>query len=108
MDNPAARSLIETVRKFNEMAQRARSGQPEPEDYLKVLSSDPATEWFTDLLREKNEELDQERQRSDRLVSALRAWYKAKDVKMPDGSTNREERRLVNLLREMGIIEAVD
>jgi hypothetical protein len=73
MDIPGAASLLETVRQMNEMARRARSGEPSVEDYLKMVSSDPVTEWFTGLLREKNEELEQERQRGDRLARALRA-----------------------------------
>jgi hypothetical protein len=73
MDIPGAASLLETVRQMNEMARRARSGEPSVEDYLRMVSSDPVTEWFTGLLREKNEELEQERQRGDRLARALRA-----------------------------------
>jgi hypothetical protein len=72
MDIPGAASLLETVRQMNEMARRARSGEPSVEDYLRMVSSDPVTEWFTGLLREKNEELEQERQRGDRLARELR------------------------------------
>jgi hypothetical protein len=77
MDIPGAASLLETVRQMNEMARRARSGEPSVEDYLRMVSSDPVTEWFTGLLREKNEELEQERQRGDRLARALRACGRA-------------------------------
>lgn len=72
MDSPAARSLVETVRQINEMVRRARSGEPSVEDYLRIVSADPVTEWFSGLLREKSEELEQERQRADRLARALR------------------------------------
>ena len=73
MDNPAASSLTEMVRKMNEVIRRERSGEPSAEDYLRIVSADPVTEWFTTLLREKNEELEQERRRGDRLARELRA-----------------------------------
>jgi hypothetical protein len=106
MDNPAARSLMEMVRKLNEMGHRARSGEPGVEDYLRAVSSDPATEWFTGLLREKREELEEERQRADRLARALRAWYSAKDARGSDGSPSELDLQLVNVLQSMGIIQA--
>ena len=81
MDNPAAREIVETVRKMNELARRARSGEPSAEDYLRAISSDPVTKWFAELLREKNEELEKEKQRVDRLACVLRAWYAARDAR---------------------------
>ncbi len=102
MDSPAARSLMETVRMINEMGRRARSGEPSVEDYLRRVNSDPITEWFTELLREKGEELDQERQRGDRLAAAVRAWYAGR---APHVSTNEAELQLIHLLREMNIID---
>jgi hypothetical protein len=78
MDNPAGRSLMETIRKVSEMGRRARSGEPSAEDYLRAVGSDPTTQWFTALLREKNEELEKERQRADRLARALRAHENAR------------------------------
>ncbi len=73
MDNPAGRSLTELVRKMSEVGRREGSGDPDAEEYLRIVSSDPVTEWFTKLLREKNEELEQERRRGDRLARELRA-----------------------------------
>jgi hypothetical protein len=80
------------------MARKARSGQPGVEDYLRAVGSDPVTEWFTGLLREKNEELQKQSDEADRLARALRAWHSEKS---PDA-----ESKLVNLLREIGIIDA--
>jgi hypothetical protein len=71
MEYPAARSLMETVRQINEIGRRARSGEPQVEDYLRVVASDPTTQWFTELLREKNEELNRERERADQLAREL-------------------------------------
>ena len=106
MDNAAARSLMETVRKINELARRARSGEPSVEDYLRAVSSDPVTQWFTELLQEKSEELEQERQRADRLACALRAWHEAKDTREFAGATNGPDLQLVNVLKATGIIDA--
>jgi hypothetical protein len=100
MDHPAARSLMETVRKINEMGRRARSGEPQVEDYLRAVTSDPTTEWFTQLLREKNEELRTERERADQLACALRAWYRARS----DESAAEAESELVKLLDVLEII----
>ena len=72
MENPAADSIVETVRKLNEMTRRARSGEPTVDDYLRALASDPVTEWFTVLLRERTEELEREKRRADRLAATLR------------------------------------
>lgn len=106
MDNTAALSLIETVRKLNEVTRKARSGDPSVEDYLRIVSSDPVTEWFTGLLREKSEELEQERERVDRLARALRAWYAATAARaLVNGSTSEGELQLINVLREMRIID---
>lgn len=98
MDNPAARSLVEMVRQINEIGRRARSGEPGPDDYLRAVSSDPVTEWFTDLLREKNTELEVERDRADRLASALRNWFKAKDLNAADAS--QADIQLARFLRD--------
>ena len=76
------------------------------EDYLRTVSSDPVTEWFTEVLREKNSELEQERQRADGLACALRAWYKAKDTREFANATNGPDSQLVNVLKSMGIIDA--
>ena len=105
MDSPAARSLVETVRELNEMVRRARSGEPSVEDYLRTVSADPVTEWFTGLLREKSEELEQERQRADRLACALRAWHRARATRA-NASTSEADLELVTVLRETGIIDA--
>jgi hypothetical protein len=105
MENPAARSLMETVRKINEAGRRARSGELAVEDYLHAISADPVTEWFTELLREKREELTNERQRTDQLASALRAWYHAKDATKGGDSPDKAESELVNVLRGMEIIK---
>ncbi len=48
---------MEMVRTINEMSRRARAGEPGVEDYLRAVSADPVTEWFTALLQEKNDEL---------------------------------------------------
>src|SRR5262245_36489314 len=105
MDNPAINSLMETVRKINEISQRARSGDPSEEDYLKTVAADPVTEWFTGLLREKNAELQKERDRSDRLSKALWAWYRATRQAQPEGSSSEAEQQLVRVLRDLDIIE---
>ena len=103
MDNPAGRSLIEAIRTINEMGRKARSGEPSVEDYLRMVSADPTTEWFTALLREKSEELEQERQRADRIFSALRAWYAARD-RASGNATSESELQLIHILHEMNII----
>jgi len=106
MDNPAAWSLAETVRKMNEMVRSARSGEPSVEDYLRMVSSDPVTEWFSELLREKSEELEQERQRVDRLARALRAWYTGRAARASANvSASEAELQLIHVLREMKIID---
>jgi hypothetical protein len=104
MDNPAAKSLMETIRKINDIAYRARCGEPSVEDYLRAVSSDPVTEWFTVLLREKSEELDREKQRADQLACALRTWYRTRDAR--ESARQSGELQLINVLESMGIIEA--
>ena len=61
MDNPAADNVVETVRRLNELTRRARAGEPTVDDYLRALASDPVTEWFTVLLRERTDELEKEK-----------------------------------------------
>lgn len=105
MDTPGADSLMGMVRKINEIGRRARSGEPAADDYLRAVSSDPATEWFTDLLREKNDELRKEKERSDRLASALRAWRRESREATSSESAAAAADRLCNVLRQMKIIE---
>ena len=98
---PGADSLIEMVRKVNEIGRRARSGEPGVEEYLRTMSSDPVTEWFSDLLREKNEELEKEISRSDRVAAALRTWYSS----IGGASSARQaDLQLIKVLREMEIL----
>ena len=104
MDNPGAWHLMEMVKKINEIGQRARSGAPSADDYLRSVASDPTTEWFTELLREKNEELTKERERADQLACALRAWYRSKHATMSEQSAAEAELQLVNLLYVMEIL----
>jgi hypothetical protein len=104
MDNAAAHSLMETVGKINQMVQRARSGEPTVDDYLRAVSEEPRTEWFTGLLREKNEELRKERERFDGLVAALRAWHLATNE--GESPESEADARLVKVLRRTGIVEA--
>jgi hypothetical protein len=105
MDLPAANSLMEMVRTINQMSRRARAGEPGMEDYLKALSADPVTEWFTALLQEKNDELQTERERSERLASALRAWWRERVEAESNICQSDAELRLLRVLRGMGIIE---
>src|SRR4029450_2382818 len=105
MDNPGAWHLMEMVRKINEIGQRAGSGTPSADDYLRALASDPTTQWFTELLREKNEELTKERERADQLACALRSWYRAKHVTPGEQSADEAELQLVNLLHAMEILK---
>lgn len=99
MDIPGAWHLMDTVRKLNELSQRARSGAPAADDYLQVLTSDPTTQWFTELLREKSAELEMERQRVDQLACALRSWHDAKKDLVDPSDT-----QLANALQQIGII----
>ena len=105
MDNPAAQHLMDMVRKVNDISQRARSGAPGVDDYLRALASDPTTSWFTELLREKSADLERERQRTDQLACALRVWYCAKQIGASDISADQAELQLINALQVMGIIE---
>jgi len=102
MQDPATQSLLETVRKINHMARKMRSGEPGIEDYLREITADPATEWFTQLLREKNQELENERKHSDRLVSALKRWARQRTAV---GSEAGADSQLLDFLLETGIIE---
>ena len=95
---------MEMVRKVNEIGHRARSGAPGADDYLRSVASDPTTEWFTELLLEKNEELTKERERADRLACALRDWYRAKQARTAEQSADEAESQLINLLRAMEIL----
>jgi len=104
MDIPQADSLMEMVRTINEMSRRARAGEPGIEDYLRAVSADPVTEWFTSLLREKNEELQTERERSDRLANALRTWRRELDEGESNKFESDAELRLLKVLHSMGII----
>ena len=104
MDSPGARHLMETVRKISEIGKRARSGAPSADDYLRALASDPTTEWFGELLREKNEELTKERERADQVASALRAWYRTKHATMGEQSTDEGDLQLIDNLRAMKIL----
>ncbi|GEM_PF-6092877 len=97
MDHPAIDSLMETVRRINQISKLARSGEPSVEDYLRSLGADPVTAWFTDLLREKNDELQKERERSARVTAALRHWQAS-------GESDADA-RLVKTLRELGILQ---
>ena len=105
MDMPGAQSLMEMVRTINQMSRRARAGEPGLEDYLRAVSADPVTEWFTALLQEKNDELQTERERSDRLASALRAWSREVVEAESNGGQSDTDLRLLKVLRGMGIIQ---
>ena len=104
MENPGAWHLMEMVRKINEIGHRARSGAPSADDYLRAVASDPTTEWFTELLREKNEELTKEGERADQLACALRAWYRAKHGTAGEPSADEAEMQLINLLHAIEIL----
>jgi len=95
---------METVRKINQVAKRAGSDALEVDDYLRAVTSDPMTEWFTELLSEKNKELKREQQRSGELARALRAWYQAKDATEGHESGGEAELELVKVLRDMEIL----
>ena len=105
MDNPGADSLMETVRKINEVAKKARSSKPGVEEYLQGLNSDPVTEWFMELLREKNGELAEEKERGDRLVRALRLWHQAKAAAMLEPSASQADLQLTSAMRDLGLID---
>jgi len=103
MDNPGAWHLKQMVQKINEIGQRGSGASVD--DYLRALASDPTTEWFTELLREKTAELAKERQQADLLACALRAWYQTKQATPREPSADEAELQLVNLLHEMGILK---
>ena len=96
---------MDVVRRINEIGRRARLGPPSVEDYLRGMAADPTTAWFTELLREKNTELENERQRADQLTGALRAWHRAKRAETSDSSASEADSQLENSLRAMGIIQ---
>jgi len=96
---------METVRKLNQIGRIARAGQFGVDDYLRAVTSDPLTDWFTEVLREKNHELESERQRADRLAEALQAWSTAKHAGLPDYSADAADRQLINVLEAMGILK---
>lgn len=104
MDNPGALHLMEMVRKISEIGQRARSGAPTADDYLRALAADPTTVWFSELLREKNEELTKERERADQLACALRAWYRTKHATTGEQSPAEADLQLINLLHAKGLL----
>jgi hypothetical protein len=103
MDNPAARELMEMVRRFKEISQGGGSRTHTVEDYLRAVSADPTTQWFTELLREKSDELDKERRQADQLACALQAWYRAKQ-EGTEHSAGEADLHLVQSLQAMGII----
>jgi hypothetical protein len=105
MDSGAWDSLLDTVRKINEAGRRARSGEPGPEDYLRIVSADPVTEWFTTLLREKNQELQRERERYARLSAALRTWYRETQSNGANASDSSANAQLLRVLRDLEIVE---
>jgi hypothetical protein len=93
---------MELVRRANQIGQVAGADKPEVEDYLREISADPMTEWFTELLHEKNQELAVEKEQSERLAGALRDWYTAKWASAE--SSSEAESRLTDVLHEMRII----
>ena len=93
------------VKKLNEMTRRARSGEPTIDDYLQALASDPVTEWFTVLLREKTAELEKEKARADRLARAGRRWLSAMSTKLSDDTCSAAELDLAKALRNLDVVE---
>jgi hypothetical protein len=73
--------------------------------YLRGVNNDPVTVWFTDLLREKSTELEQEKERADRIAGALRAWHRAASGRIVDGSISQADLKLIDFVRDMGINE---
>jgi len=88
------------------MNRRARSGEPAIDAYLHGVASDPVTEWFTPLLREKTEELEKERVRANRLARAGRQWFSAMGTKLSEESCSEAELELARVLRDLGVIES--
>lgn len=80
MDFPAAHALTAKVREIEALVRKARAGEPTAEDYLRAVNADPAAEWYGDLLREKREELEQERARSAEVAQALHKWMEARSA----------------------------
>ena len=104
MDNPAARSLLDTIRQINEMAERARSGQPGVEEYLRAVAADPTTAWFTELLHEKTAEVEAERNRADEMARALQVWYQTRH-EASELSTSEGDEKLIEVLRSTKIVD---
>lgn len=96
---------MDLVRQVNEMGRRARSGEPGVEDYLRILAADPTTQWFTELLREKSDELEKEKKRTDELVFAVRAWYQARQAG-PEQAGSEAETQLIQALSRLNIINS--
>jgi hypothetical protein len=90
------------VSRINEIGRRSRSGDASVEGYLQGIAADPVTAWFTDLLREKNVELTNEKQRGDRIARALQSWQEAKNA---GASASEADAQLAKLIREMGILD---
>ena len=105
MENPSAESLTEMVRKLNQMVKGTKSREPDVDDFLRAIASDPMARWFTELLREKNEELASERQRAHQLAGALRAWYQAKHSTTGSKSGDEAELQLINVLRGLEVLD---
>ena len=103
MDNPAAWELMEMVRRFKEINQGVGSRAPNVEDYLRAVAADPTTQWFTELLREKSDELEKERRQADQLACALREWHRAKQ-EGTEPSVSEADLQLVQSLQAIGII----
>jgi hypothetical protein len=103
MENPAAHDLMEMVRRFKEISRGGGPGVPTVEDYLRAVSADPTTQWFTELLREKTDELDKERRQAGQLTCALRAWHRAKQ-EGTERSASEADLHLVQSLQAIGII----
>ena len=102
MDFPAAHALTAKVREIEALVRKARAGEPTAEDYLRAVNSDPAAEWYRDLLREKNEELEQERGRSTELVQALHKWMEARSA---SGQVSDADAQLIETLRQKGTFD---
>ena len=105
MYDPAADSIMEAVRKLNEMTRRARSGEPAVDDYLRAVAADPVTEWFTVLLREQTAELEKEKERADQLAGACRRWFSEASSRLSESQCSAAEADLAKVLRELSIIE---
>jgi hypothetical protein len=94
---------MEIVQQINEMNRRAKSGEPSVEDYLHAVSEEPRTEWFTALLREKNDELRTERERADAVAAALRTWHSA--ATKEQSKQSEADVTLLQALRRLGVVQ---